>query len=320
MSSSTFQCTCADLVLGANEYYKGAHYWAHYYISREEYPEETEKERGKRQDYFFTLMSFMEADNLQSFTANADFKTYGIHLRYTAFRRTLLHEAYRLDRPKFVRYLRELGADERISDANGRLPLELAAEDYQDELPRVVNVLAQNFFKADVEGKKDPAVLYNTVLSFIKKHRWRYCDTPSSQLSCKNYATVRSLEQFVLYGEPCMSYSVNCADLTNLFIEVARKVGLIAYEVWYERGFLTIDRTQLNQAGVTGEFKFFDPEVQAIVCKDDVHAKYYFENHCVALLEERCYDLTLQCTYHGENAVLNPLCGSHSLNRKIKQD
>lgn len=220
-----------------------------------------------------------------------EFINLGINYCYGVERNTLLHAAYRWNKPKMVEFLIKNGADERIPDDRGLVPMEVAKDSYSDSLPRVVNEVVQRYFKClPATSPNDPDVLFDV----IQDKNWKYLDTEGSYKRIP-FRDGRLISQL---GLPDLTYHINCFDLSNLFIKAAHKIGMKAEEVIYYQ-YSSIDNHEIEKKGIFGKLVMFD---------NSKHPKkglgFIFDQHCVAYSSGWHYDVTLMCKYQDKNAVL----------------
>lgn len=277
----------------ANAYYAGDLYWNLKKIKTE--GDEFDEELDIGEKSYKKLSAFIKNNDLHGLEHSSEFKNFDINYRYGEDQHTLLHAAYRWNKPEIVEFLVKHGADERIPDGMGRIPIEVAKDTYHDSLPRVTNEIVQRYFKSLGDlPMHDPHVLFDVIQNFIQEKEWKYFDTAGSrkQIPFRDGRLLSSL------GLPELAYHANCADLTNLFIKAANQIGIDAQEVCY-RDYSTIQEHEKEEAGVVGKFAMFDGRD---ISETDSRIK--FSKHYVAYSSGWHFDLTLMCKYQDKNAVL----------------
>lgn len=201
------------------------------------------------------LMEFVEKEDFKSLSGCDEFKKYGVNHRFGFECVTLLEIAYRANAPVMVEWLKTQGADERVYNQVRKLPMDhCQLETYSDSVStRVVNVIAQRYFSKFKENERDPHQLFEIINDFIKEHQWKYSDWDDACHRPK----ARDGSALCTLGESHLIYHVNCSDLSNLFISVARKVGILAEKITY-RDYHSISRENLKERGVIGKLEMFD--------------------------------------------------------------
>jgi ankyrin repeat protein len=277
----------------ANNYYAGNTYWDFRKICTDSEEFDEEIEQGDKA--YKKLRDFIRNDNLSGLISSNEFKNFGINYRFGEEKNTLLHAAYRYNKPETVEFLVKNGADERIPDDRGLIPIEVAQDTYLDSLPRVINEVVQRYFKS-LEGSSpnNPHVLFDVIQNFIHEKKWKYFDTEGS----RKHIPFRDGRLLSSLGLPELTYHVNCADLTNLFIKTAHKIGMDAQEVWY-REYNSIQGHEKEKNGIVGKLAMFDGSNNS---EKDLSIR--FNTHCVAYSSGWHFDLTLMCKYQDRNAVL----------------
>lgn len=219
-------------------------------------------------------------------------KTFYINYRNRRDKETLLHYAYLSNQPKIVEFLIQEGADERIPDFNGRVPLARAHDDYVHTTDTVIKEIVSRYFKNVPEASKDPHLVFDTILNFIHEKKWKYQDTEGFNLSIP----FRDETKLVCFGLPSLAYHVNCSDLTTLFIQATKQIGLNAEKVTYYH-YKSVKRTEKEKFNIKGEMAMFDGSRSD---KDN----FEFFLHYVAFCAGWHFDLTLMCKYQDMAAIL----------------
>lgn len=266
---------------------------------------EDEEEYKNESKAYKKLLKFIKDEDFNALAGSDEFKKYGVNHRFGFDGRTLLQEAYAKNKPKMVEWLRSNGADERMRRSHmDKLPMENAANfmdfqnleplPYSDSIPtRVVNVLAQRYFSKLGNKEKDPHQLFEIINDFIKEHKWKYSDFEDAYHRPES----RDGTELCTLGESHLIYQVNCSDLSSLFLNTAKKVGIVAEKIRY-KDFVSVQRENLEKAGVVGKLEMFDGTT-----KFNVGSQYKFDYHFVTFSEGWHFDSTLQCKYKDKNAI-----------------
>lgn len=273
--------------LTANEYYNGSMYADHSRLGIL-----SQKDAHDERRAYSILLFLVESNQGEELKNSAELKKYGVNHRYGSKAETLLHAAYRASQPEIIALLHSLGADERIANISGELPMELARSEYKDDLPRVVNVIANRYLEALKAETHNPALLFNETVRFIKEKNWRYFNKRFTDSS-----PFRDRPNVHMLGRPDLSYNVNCYDLVELVVRVAKQVGMQAKRVYYPQKFQSIARADMVKADVHGLLEMFDGSKN---CEEGIS----FGSHCVAAVQGWHLDPTLQCMYVDRNAIL----------------
>lgn len=249
-------------------------------------------------DKFNRLVNMVHSSSLDAFKASPDLKDVtDINCRFGPQMTTLLHAAYKFNRPDFVKFFKDAGALETIPDALGFLPMDDAADAYEDDLPeRVINDVAMRYLQ-QVANKPDPHTLFDFLLTFLRDRNWTYLDR--SARDKKNSFRVGS--NLSTLGDANLLYRINCSDLSCLFKKSAKKVGIAAEVIWYKGNRTTIARSEKEKAGVIGELRMLN---SALPVEDE--SELQFRSHSVALCAGWYFDLLFQCKYQNKLALLKP--------------
>lgn len=280
----------------ANNYYNGEVYWNYKAV---------EDHDINGNEIYEKLKNFIENDNLSDLINSNEYKKFGINHRFGYEKRTLLHIAYSLNKPKIVEFLVNNGADERIPDEYGKVPIEMAESDYNDSLPRVINEVCQRYFKSlGNSSSHNPHVLFDVIQNFVSEKKWKYCDRESH----RKQSPFRDGENLSLLGLPELAYYVNCSDLANLFIKAAHIVGLDTQKICYEK-YHSIPSQDKEKAGVIGKLACFDGSIDITnellrKTNNGIDTGLKFVEHHVAFSSGWYFDLMLMCKYQNKNAVL----------------
>lgn len=270
----------------------------YYYHSLELKPYEEADDKEKAEEVALKILThYIKIEDIASLEGSPDLKFYGVNHRFGFYQTSLLGLAYTYSKPKMVKWLREHGADERMYDQRRIIPMQYANDQilgnhYSDDIPtRVVNTLAQKFFSQTKE--KDPHRLFDLISQFIQERNWKYSDWED------HYHRKGSRDgDLCLFGESNFSYHVNCSDLSNLFVEVAKKAGIHADKIKYDK-YLSLDREKANEKGVIGKYELFDG-----TRRFEENGRFKFDFHYVVNVDGWHFDLTLMCKYQDRNAVL----------------
>lgn len=122
----------------------------------------------------------------------------------------------------------------------------------------------------------DIDLLFDTILSYIKKMDWVYEGNAAEQ-------NIHALKEQT-------KLKVNCFSLTNLFVHMSQQIGVAADACFA----VTIPnfKNTLNNAYIEREDTAFSSTVPI---QDD--GFYQFDYHCIAMINGLCFDLTLQAKY-----------------------
>ncbi len=237
------------------------------------------------------LTLFIAENDIEGLKKALTLKKREINFGFGTFKDTLLHKAYSYNRPKIVNWLLKNGASDRDCHKFGP-PIQAAHVKYKDSRPRVVNELVKRYFEKCKFSEKDPHTLYELILRFIREKKWHYCDFED-----KGTTPFRDGEKLVTLGLPSLSYRVNCVDLTSLFLNVAKRVGIVAESIFYHN-YQSILPDEKNNRGILGNLKMFD---------DSNSGPFAYAMHNVVFADGFHFDLTLMCKYKDKDAVLAKL-------------
>ena len=282
-----------DYSNSANSYYTGDVYWKCRNMRTD--GEEFDEEVAEGDRAYKILREFIRKGDLIGLINSEELKKYDINYRYGEEKNTLLHVAYRWNKPQIVEYLIKNGADERIPNEIWRVPMEVACDNYSDSLPRVVNIVVQKYFASlEPPSPDNPHILFDVLQNFIHEKNWKYFDNEGSrkQIPFRDGRLLSSL------GLPEFVYHVNCYDLANLFIKAAQKIGMDAELVLYTN-FRCIHLQGKEKNGIIGKFAMFDGSNNS-----DSDSRNRYDTHSVAYSEGWHFDLTFQIKYQDRNAVL----------------
>jgi hypothetical protein len=275
------------MIGSANYYYC---YTVKFLVDKGKNNDEYEKEEKS----YNKLVNFIREGDFENLINSSELKEFGINYRFGFEKCLLLGAAYASNQAQMVENLIKHGADDTLYNGAEEFPMQKAPSDYTDSCSRVVNEIAQRYFQEAKEGKKDPHLLFEIISSFIQEKNWNYCDRPPY---CHS-PPYRDGKQLTSLGNPNLSYNVNCADLTNLFIKAGNKIGLAPKEVKY-RHYKSIKRENLKDTQVQGKFELFDEKMDS-----KFPDQFIFYRHFVAYVLGWHFDLTLTCKYQDKNSVL----------------
>lgn len=273
-----------------NNYYAGEIYWN--FRNNCTDSQKSDKELEQEEIVYKKLKKFIENNDLNGLITSQEFIIFGVNYRFGYSKITFLHHAYRRNKPEIVKFLIKNGADERISNDVGLIPIEIADDNYQDSLHRVINEVVQRYFKELHDPtSNNPHVLFDVIQNFIHEKKWKYIDTEGS----RKIFPFRDGQLLSSLGVPELAYHVNCADLTNLFVKAAHKIGMEAQKVKYIE-YNSILAHEKEKNGIIGKMTMFDGSANLPI-------KFYI--HYVAYSSGWHFDLTLMCKYQERDAVLS---------------
>ncbi len=277
------------LILYANT---ANYYYTHSYRNGTDI-DNTKARYSKEEERIFDKLSYLVIEgNLTELESSEELETFNINYRERKKLQTLLHYAYMCNQPEIVEFLLKNGADDRIPDKDGEVPLGLAHPEYGDSSNTVVKEIVSRYIKRNESTNNDTHILFDTILEFIHEKNWKYHDTEG----VNKLIPFRDRANLACLGLPSLSYHVNCFDLTEIFIRATRQIGINAEKVKYHE-YKSIRRDERRGFNIEGEMAMFDgshPSAES----------FEWDTHYVAQASGWHYDLTLMCKYQDRDAVL----------------
>lgn len=235
------------------------------------------------------LESLIQTEDVDGLSQSSILKKYGINYAFGVQANTLLHLAYSFNKPTIIEWLLKNGANERICNSSGICPMQWSQPEYKDSQIRVINELVKRCMERCPSSFMKPDILYDAILEFIQEKKWCYCDNEN-----KHYLPFKDHIKVVSLGLPSLIFNVNCVTLSELFVNVAKKVGLKA-EVVYYFNYQSILSSEKDARKICGEFKMFDGSQSE---------PFKFDTHAVAFSSGTYYDLTLMSKYNDKDLIL----------------
>lgn len=264
-------------MVSANEYYYNAVLLKH------------DIAQSEKED-FSVLESLICKDDVEALKNSLILKKYGVNHAFGTQGNTLLHIAYSFNKPLTIEWLLNNGASERVCNSSGICPIQWSPTEYKDSRARVINELTKSCLERfRCSMNPDPDIVYDVILEFVRKNKWRYCDNES-----KNSLPFKDSIKVISLGLPSLIFHVNCVTLSELFVNVAKKIKLKAQVVYYSN-YQSISHYEKDNREICGDFKMFD---------ESQSAPFKFDLHAVAFSNGNYYDLSLMCKYKDQDIVL----------------
>lgn len=249
----------------------------------------------EEENRFGRFVELILKGDLEALQNSKELNPLTVNYRDEENKQTLVHVAYRFNQPKIIEFLLKKGANDKIPDIEGDVPLAIAHEEYNDSSSTVIKEITSQCLQKNSGNTPDLHDIFDTTLEFIRNKKWTFVrherESFSKVIPFRDGTTLASL------GLPHLSYRVNCYDLSRIFSKIVKQFGMQANEIEYSR-YKSIKREDRKVHNVIGQMFLFNESEPA----DSTNFEFYY--HCVAYSSGWYFDLTLMCKYQDKDAIL----------------